>query len=119
MPASLDRSKLTTITSILLGTAVFGFGIWGLLSARGIVSSTTGVLLGVALVCAGGISRKSTKAAYACTGITFLTAVFFAVYFVATERFFPGGILLLVSFLALFLVLLGIFLQLQRQSRQV
>ncbi|MGW8179036.1 MAG: hypothetical protein ACWGQW_09765, partial [bacterium] len=47
---------------------------------------------------------------------TFLLAIYFASRFIATERFVPNGILLIVSFVTLFAVTLGVFLGLRKHS---
>jgi hypothetical protein len=45
-----------------------------------------------------------------------LLAIYFAYLFLATERFVPNGVFLIISFLVLFGVTLGVFLGLREET---
>jgi hypothetical protein len=57
--------------------------------------------------------RGSLAAGYLGGALTFLSAIYFAYRLIATEQFMPSGIFLILSFVALFSVLLGVFLGLR------
>jgi hypothetical protein len=61
--------------------------------------------------------RGRTAWGYGAGALVFLSCIYLAYRFLATEQFFPSGVLLLVGFLALFLVLLGFFLALAASGR--
>ena len=105
---------------VLVGTLwayaalLLGVGISAYLSSGAFLSLVLAVFLAGLFIFLSARSRQGHLAAGYVGGIfVFLLAVFFAYRLLATERFVPNGILLVVTFLALFGVTLGVFLGLQ------
>ena len=78
------------------------------------MSLFSAVLVASSLFVCAALSRRAVRYEYAAIVLNFLVAVYFAYRMIASERFVPSGILLIMSFLFLFLMLLGIFLDLSR-----
>lgn len=103
----------------LAGGTAAGFG--ALCLGTGVSGQLSGGWLALAaIIAAGGLLMLSGFKAwrgrfawgYGAGALVFLSCIYLAYRFLATEEFFPSGVLLLVGFLALFLVLLGFFLAL-------
>ncbi|UCF37927.1 MAG: hypothetical protein JSU96_03415 [Acidobacteriota bacterium] len=97
---------------VILAAAILAFK-----GSGGVISLVSGILAGAGLVTGGVLAlRNVTGAAYGSGVLTFLLAIYFAYRFLATERFLPSGVLLIVSFVALFLILVGIFIGLSKEK---
>jgi len=109
--------RLAAATLSLYGAVVLGGGLaaYGLTGSRISLISAT-LLSAVLCLLAFRAFKGSVSAGYMGAVCTFLLAIYFAYRFIASERFIPSGILLIVSFAALFGVTLGVFLGLQRHS---
>lgn len=123
MTDNLNAERMRSPGMHLAGGTMCVFGL--LLGAAGVMgwlgSSTAGWMAGVTTgilhVAAGAAAWTGrAPAGYAGGAMVFLTCIFFAYRFLATEQLFPSGALLMVGFLALFLVLLGFFLGLAEAS---
>jgi uncharacterized membrane protein (UPF0136 family) len=96
--------------------ALIVFSGWlGYAAAASSASVVMGMVTGLLLLAMGLYSRRAVSGGYAAGALTFLLAIYFAYRFIATERFFPSGVLLIVSFMALFLILLGVFIALRHE----
>jgi uncharacterized membrane protein (UPF0136 family) len=95
-------------------------GAYGYLVSQSVVSFMTGALLGTALCLLSWFIRIGiSSAGYAAGCINFLLAIYFAYRFIATERFIMAGVLLILSFITLFLLILGVFLGLWKEHLEV
>jgi hypothetical protein len=111
--------KLAATTLWIYALLMVGGGIYAFLSSRTLDSLVAASLLAVLLVLLSILSKKGhLPAGYLGGIVVFLLAIFFAYRFLATERFFPSGVLLILSFFALFGVTLGVFLGLQDTSER-
>jgi uncharacterized membrane protein (UPF0136 family) len=107
--------NLVGAVSIVYAALIVYSGWLGYAAAASSASVVMGTGVGLLLLALGLYSRRAVSGGYAVGALTFLLAIYFAYRFIATERFFPSGALLLVSFLALFLILLGVFLALRNK----
>jgi len=102
--------KMVAVVSWIPGLLVIGAGYLGY-QAGSLASLTGSIVWAVALVIAGWFSWKNNPTAgYASGVLTFLLAIYFAYRFIASESFIPAGVLLIITFIGLFLVLLGVFI---------
>ena len=69
------------------------------------------------LALAFGAFRGMLAAGYAGGAGLFLLSIYFAHRLIVTEELVPNGVFLMVSFMALFGLILGVFLGLQRSAR--
>jgi uncharacterized membrane protein (UPF0136 family) len=106
--------KLVICASVGLAIVVLCGGWLGYSASGGLVSLFSSVCVAAILLAFANLSRRAVIYEYSATALNFLVAIYFAYRMIATERFIPSGILLVVSFLFLFLMLLGIFLDLSR-----
>ncbi len=106
--------KLVIGGALGLAVVVLVGGWLGYSAAGGLVSLVSSVCVAGLLVIFANFSRRAVKYEYATIVVNFLVAIYFAYRMIASERFIPSGILLVVSFFFLFLMLLGIFLDLSR-----
>ena len=108
--------RLATLTLLLFGGLILLGGCAAYFSAGSTISLISSLVgTGLFLFLAYHTSRGSVSAGYSGGVLTFLMAIYFAYRFIATERFMPSGLLLIVSFLALFGVSLGVFLGLRER----
>lgn len=109
--------KLASTALVIYGLVILAGGFTAYFAAGSLVSLISSLILFVVLIFLTVYSLKgSLRAGYLGGVLTFLLAIYFAYRFLATERFLPSGILLIISFLALFGVTLGVFLALQRRD---
>ncbi len=108
----LAAATLSIYSAVVLGGGLAAYGLAG--SRISLISAT--FLSAVFCLLAFRAFRGSVSAGYMGGVCTFLLAIYFAYRFIASERFIPSGVLLIVSFTALFGVTLGVFLGLQRHS---
>jgi uncharacterized membrane protein (UPF0136 family) len=109
--------KIASVTCFLFGVLVGSAGIYALLQLGSVVAFVGSTLSAILLFVTGYLSLKGiTGAGYASGVVTFLLAVYFAYRFIASERFFISGILLILSFVSLFFILLGVFMSLQDEE---
>lgn len=106
--------KLVISATIGLAVVVLYGGWLGYSASGGLVSLLTSICVAAILLVFANLSRRAVIYEFSATALNFLVAVYFAYRMIASERFIPSGILLIVSFLFLFLMLLGIFLDLSR-----
>jgi uncharacterized membrane protein (UPF0136 family) len=106
--------KLVIGGAIGLALVVLVGGWLGYSASGGLVSLVSSACVAVILLAFANLSRRAVKYEYAAIVVNFLVAIYFAYRMIATERFIPSGVLLVVSFFFLFLMLLGIFLDLSR-----
>lgn len=110
--------KLAAITLYLYATLIFGVGVSGYLMEGSFAAFVAaGIVSALLLAAAFSASRGVLVAGYAGGVGVFLLSIYFAHRLVVTERLIPNGILLMISFVALFGLILGVFLGLQRSSK--
>lgn len=68
----------------------------------------------VLLAGAIGLWRRSLVAGFVTCGTSMLLGLFFGYQFISSEALIPGGILLVTSFITLFIVLVAVFVTLQK-----
>jgi uncharacterized membrane protein (UPF0136 family) len=108
--------KLAPVTLSLYGMVLLAGGFLTYSSSGRVVSLLAGILIFLFLLFLAIRSlRGSLRAGYTGGVVTFLLAIYFAYRFLATESFVPSGVLLLISFMALFGVTLGVFLGLRER----
>jgi len=109
--------KLAAIALLIYSALVLGGGLVAFVSLKSMGSLVASVIMSVILLYLSyRVFKGALPAGYLGGVFTFLLAIYFAYRFIATERFVPNGILLIVSFAALFAVTLGVFLGLQKHS---
>lgn len=109
--------KLAAVTLFIYSVLVLGVGLFAYFSTESVASLAFAAILTLVFLFLGFLAFKGMLVAgYLGGALTLLQAIYFAYRFIATERFIPNGILLIVSFLVLFAVMLGVFLGLQRSS---
>jgi len=109
--------KLASLTCFVFGVLIAGAGVYALYQLGSIVAFVSCVFSSILLLATGYFSRKGvTGAGYTSGVLTFLLAIYFAYRFIASERFFISGMFLILSFVALFLILLGVFLSMREEE---
>jgi len=108
--------KLAAATLLIYTVLILGGGFVAYFSGESIFPLVSAVVLSVVLISlAYRAFIGSVPAGYLGGVLTLLLAIYFAYRFIATERLVPNGVLLIISFIALFGVTLGVFLGLQRR----
>jgi uncharacterized membrane protein (UPF0136 family) len=106
------------VGSFLFGVVVLIGGIVAFIRVESLVFLVSGIVIGlVYLMLARSCFRGIMTAGYVSGALTFLSAIYLAYRLIASQRFFPSGALLILSFLVLFVILLGVFLGLQAKSQ--
>ena len=104
--------KLAAITVLVYALMVSAGGLVGYVQAKSIPSLISGILSGIVLlICGWLVWQGSMAAGYTSGAVVLLLALFFGYRFVTTNKFMPGGMMLILSFIALFFLLLGLFLK--------
>ncbi len=104
--------RLAGGTAIGYGVLWLAAGVSGWLSAGTLTLAAVLVAGGLLLVTGFQSWRGRLAWGYGAGATVLLSCIYLAYRFLATGQLFPSGALLLVGFLALFLVLLGFFLAL-------
>jgi hypothetical protein len=111
--------KLAGVTCLIYGLIIALVGVVLCYFSAGVASLIGGLVFGGVMLVLGRFTLKGVLGAGYTGGIlTFLMAIYFAYRLLATERFVPSGVLLLVSFTALFLIALGVFLGLNQNQEE-
>ena len=106
--------KFSAIVILLYAFLILIGGIGGYLQAKSLYSLISGFLFGASLLLSGWfVWHESITAGYTATFIILLLAIYFGYRFILTEKFLPGGIMLIASFITLFFLLLSLFLRTQ------
>lgn len=109
--------KLASLTCFVFGVLIAGAGVYALNQLGSLVAFVSCILSAILLFATGYFSLKGvTGAGYTSGVLTFLLAIYFAYRFVASERFIVSGLFVILSFVALFLILLGVFLSLREEE---
>jgi hypothetical protein len=111
--------KIASYTLVGYALLILLAGIGAYQGAGSIASLVSSLLLAGVLVASAVLSQRGkVGAAYIGGILVFLSAIYFAYRFIASERFLPSGVLLIISFVALFLVILGVFLTLSQEHQE-
>jgi uncharacterized membrane protein (UPF0136 family) len=106
--------KLAAITTLIYALLVLGGGLFGYSQARSLPSLISGVVFGLILLLTGYfIWQGSVAAVYAAGAIAIFLALFFAYRFTATGNILPGGAMFAASFVAVVLLVIGVFTSLR------
>jgi len=105
--------KLATVGAMLASLVALGGGWLGYTGRGGMVSLAGSVFLALVLVGLGMAALRRVEAGFAAVVVTFLMCVYFAYRMITAERLLPSGPLLVAGFIALFVILLGVFLSLR------
>ncbi len=106
--------RIAAIAILVYGALVLAGGIFGYAQAKSLPSLITGGLCGVILLVAGGfIWQGNMPFAYVAGALTLLLALFFAYRFSSTGKFMPGGLMLALSFIAVVVLVYGVFASLR------
>ncbi len=106
--------KIAAIATLAYGFLVLAGGIFGYVQAKSLPSLITGGLCGVVLLVAGVyIWQGSMPFAYVSGAMTLLLALFFAYRFSSTGKFMPGGLMLALGFVAVVVLVYGVFTSLR------
>ncbi len=109
--------KIAAAATLAYGLMVLAGGIFGYIQAKSLPSLITGGICGVILLVAGGyIWQGNMPAAYVAGAMTLLLALFFAYRFSTTGNFMPGGLMLALSFVAIVILLYGVFRSLMQHG---
>lgn len=109
--------KIAAVATLAYGFLVLTGGIFGYIQAKSLPSLITGTICGVILLVAGGfIWQGNMPAAYVAGAMTLLLALFFAYRFSATGKVMPGGLMLALSFVAIVILVYGVFTSLLRHG---
>lgn len=108
--------KIAAAATLTYGLLVLAGGIFGYVQAKSLPSLITGVLCGLILLLAGGYMwQGNMPAAYVAGAMALLLGFFFAYRFSATGNFMPGGLMLALSFVAVVILVYGVFTSLRNQ----
>lgn len=111
----MNPLKLSAWASALYSAATLAAGATGYFLNGNPVSLGVGVAASAALAAAAGMLAQGRLAGgFLAGGTALILGLFFGYRFIASGSFVPGGVMLLVSFVALFFVLIGMFLSLER-----
>ncbi len=106
--------KIAGAAILAYGFLVLAGGIFGYVQAKSLPSLVTGGICGVILLVAGGfIWQGNMPAAFVAGAMALLLALFFAYRFSATGNFMPGGLMLALSFVAVVILVYGVFTSLR------
>lgn len=109
--------KLAAVTAVILALIVVFAGIFAFQQAESMASLLASIIFSFGLLAAAVASFRGRIGGAALGGVlNFLLAIYFAYRLIATERIFPCGMLLILSFMTLFLILLGVFLGLSKEG---
>ena len=110
--------KVAAVGALLYGIIILIGGVIAFFQEQSVAFLVFGIVVGnIYFLLACGCFKEVVPAGYVSGALTFFLAVYWAYRFIASERFFPGGVLLILSFLVLFLILLGVFLGLQSRPQ--
>lgn len=108
--------KMAAVATLTYGFLVFAGGIFGYLQAKSLASLIAGGVSGLILLVAGGyLWQGSMPAAFVAGAIALLLSLFFAYRFSTTGNFMPGGLMLALSFVAVVILVYGVFTSLRDQ----
>lgn len=94
--------NITSLIVIVYAVLVIVGGVFGFVKATSRPSLIGGLIGGLALLIAGwGISRGQVWGLQAALVLTFALLVFFAIRYFRTRAFMPGGLMAILSLLAL------------------
>ncbi len=106
--------KIAGAVTLAYGFLVLAGGIFGYIQAKSLPSLITGGICGVILLVAGGyIWQGNMPAAYVAGAMALLLSLFFAYRFSATGKFMPGGLMLALGFVAVVVLVYGVFTNLR------
>jgi hypothetical protein len=110
--------KVAAITLYIYAILIFGLGVSGYLTEGSLAAFVAAAIVSTFLLAAAfSASRGALVAGYAGGVGVFLLSIYFAHRLVVTERLIPNGVFLIISFMALFGLILGVFLGLQRSPK--
>ncbi len=109
--------KWAAAAALLYGLATWAAAATGYWKTGSPVALALGGLAGLALLfCARRLAGGTMAAGFVAGGIAMLLGLYFGYGFISTGSFVPGGAMLLTSFAALFVILIGVFVQLAGQK---
>lgn len=104
--------KVAATATLIYALLVLTGGVMGYVQAKSVASLISGLVFGIALLgCGWFLWQGSITSGYVAGLLTIFLLLFFGYRFLSTNQFMPGGLMLILSFLALFFLLLGIFLR--------
>ncbi|RPI29284.1 MAG: hypothetical protein EHM61_02125 [Acidobacteria bacterium] len=102
--------KIAAISTLIYGFLVLAGGVFGYLQAKSLPSLIAGGVCGVIVLVAGGYMwAGSIPAAYVAGAMALFLALFFAYRFTSTGKIMPGGVMLALSFVAVVILVFGVF----------
>jgi len=106
--------KIAAIATLAYGFLVLAGGIFGYIQAKSLPSLITGGVCGLILLVAGGyIWQGHMPAAYVAGATALLLSLFFAYRFSTSGKFMPGGLMLALGFVAVVVLVYGVFTNLR------
>ena len=109
--------KLAAVATLMYALLVLAGGLMDYLQAKSLASLISGLLFGTGFLITGClIWRESMAAGYVSGFMILLLALYFGYRFISTDKFLPGGVMLITSFFTLFFLLLGLFLKAQETN---
>jgi len=107
--------RIASIATLLFALLVATGGILIYSQSTSLFFPTLGTVSSLGLLAgAFGLWRRSVAAGFITCGISMLLGLFFGYQFISSETLIPGGLLLIVSFITLFIVLVAVFVKLQK-----
>lgn len=98
--------NFTAITTFVYSLILFIGGLVGYYKAGSIASIIMGTISAVLiLICGIAMIKNSVLGYFSAAGLALLLTVFFTYRFYATEKFFPAGIMAIVSFIVIIILL--------------
>ena len=102
--------KMAAVVTLVYGLLVFAGGIMGYVQAKSLPSLISGIVFGLVLLVCGWFTWGGSGAAvYVSIAAALILALFFAYRFTSTGRFMPGGLMFLLSFIAVVILVVGVF----------
>src|SRR5512143_1439552 len=102
--------RMAAIVTVVYGLLVLAGGVMGYAQAKSLPSLISGVGCGIVLLIAGWFAWGGSGAAvYVSIAVALILALFFAYRFTTTGRIMPGGLMFLLSFVAVVFMVIGIF----------
>lgn len=100
--------KINGIATIIYSLLLFLGGMIGYYKAHSVASIAMGSIFAILLLISGiGILKNSVLAYFSAIGLSLLLTVFFSYRFYMTEKFFPAGMMALISLAVIIIFLIN------------
>ncbi len=111
----MKAARIAAHSTVIYLIAVLAAGTAAYLRTGSVVAwAVSAVAAAVLMWAAVWLYRGRLAGGFLAGGVALVMGLFYGYRFIATGNFLPGGAVLLASFVALFFILIGLFLSLER-----